>query len=113
MKKVAFIVSLVLVLMLLSVVFAATKVEQITSNEVTIGNPASDHFFIVFDENADVSQKHEARVYDLAGNLQFTRSFDDNAYVLEINTENMTQGMYIVVISENGTDIGTYKVAVR
>ncbi len=76
-------------------------------------NPASDHFFIVFDENADVSQSREARVYDLAGNLQFTRSFDDKAYVLEINTENMTKGMYIVVISENGTDVGTYKVAVR
>ncbi len=76
-------------------------------------NPASDHFFIVFDENAAVSQRHEARIYDLAGNLQFTRSFDDNAYVLEINTEHMTQGLYIVVISENGTDIGTYKVAVR
>ena len=38
MKKVAFIVSLVLVLILLAVVFAATEVEQITSNEVTIGN---------------------------------------------------------------------------
>jgi hypothetical protein len=44
---------------------------------------------------------------------QFTRSFDDNAFVLEINTDNMTKGMYIVVISANGTDIGTYKVAVR
>jgi hypothetical protein len=76
-------------------------------------NPATDNFFIVFDENADVSPNREARVYDLAGNLQFTRSFNDNAYVLEINTENMTQGMYIVVISANGVDVGTYKVAVR
>ena len=76
-------------------------------------NPTTDNFFIVFDETADVTTNREARVYDLAGNLQFTRSFNDNAYVLEINTENMTKGMYIVVISANGTDVGTYKVAVR
>jgi hypothetical protein len=76
-------------------------------------NPTTDNFFIVFDENADVSTNREARVYDLAGNLQFTRSFDDNAYVLEINTENMSKGMYIVVISANGVDVGTYKVTVR
>jgi hypothetical protein len=83
-------------------------------NPITIfPNPASDNFFIVFDQHADVSQNREARIYDLTGNLQFTRSFDDNAYVLEINTDNMTKGMYIVVISSNGTDVGTYKVAVR
>jgi hypothetical protein len=82
--------------------------------EITIfPNPTTDNFFIVFDENADVSPNREARVYDLAGNLQFTRSFADNAYVLEINTNNMSKGMYIVVISANGTDVGTYKVAVR
>jgi hypothetical protein len=76
-------------------------------------NPTTEHFFIVFDENADVSQNREARIYDLAGNLQFARAFEDSAYVLEVNTENMTKGMYIVVLSANGTDIGTYKVAVR
>jgi hypothetical protein len=89
--------------------YDGTPIEIIT----IFPNPTTDNFFIVFDENADVSQNREARVYDLAGNLQFTRSFDDNAYVLEINTDNMTKGMYIVVISANGTDIGTYKVAVR
>jgi hypothetical protein len=82
--------------------------------EITIfPNPTTDNFFIVFDENANVSPQREARVYDLAGNLQLTRSFDDNAYVLEINTENMSKGMYIVVISANAVDVGTYKVAVK
>lgn len=76
-------------------------------------NPATDNFFIVFDEYADVSPQREARIYDLAGNLQFTRSFDDNAYLLEINTDNMSKGMYIVVITANGVDVGTYKVAVK
>lgn len=89
--------------------YDGTPIEIIT----IFPNPTTDNFFIVFDENADVSLQREARIYDLAGNLQFTRSFDDNAYVLEINSENMTQGMYIVVISANGVDVGTYKVAVR
>jgi hypothetical protein len=89
--------------------YDGTPIEIIT----IFPNPTTDNFFIVFDENADVSTNREARVYDLAGNLQFTRSFDDNAYVLEINTDNMTQGMYIVVISANGVDVGTYKVAVK
>jgi hypothetical protein len=89
--------------------YDGTQIEIIT----IFPNPTTDNFFIVFDENADVSTNREARVYDLAGNLQFTRSFNDNAYVLEINTDDMSKGMYIVVISANGTDIGTYKVAVR
>jgi hypothetical protein len=76
-------------------------------------NPAQDHFFIVFDENADVSQNREVNVYDLSGVLQFTREMKANDYVLEIKTENMAKGMYLVTISANGKDISMQKVAVR
>jgi len=76
-------------------------------------NPAQDHFFIVFDENADVSQNREVKVYDLSGVLQFTREMKANDYVLEIKTENMAKGMYLVTISANGKEISTQKVAVR
>lgn len=76
-------------------------------------NPAQDHFFIVFDEKADVSQTREVKVYDLSGLLQFTREMKANDYVLEIKTENMAKGMYLVLISENGKEISTQKVAVR
>ena len=76
-------------------------------------NPAQDHFFIVFDENADVSQTREVKVYDLSGVLQFTREMKANDYVLEVKTENMAEGMYLVVISADGKEISTQKVAVR
>ena len=76
-------------------------------------NPAQDHVFIVFDENADVSQTREVKVYDLSGVLQFTREMKTNDYVLEIKTENMAKGMYLVVISAEGKEISTQKVAVR
>ena len=80
---------------------------------VVFPNPASDHFFIVYDENADVSKNRVAKIYDLAGNLHHTQAFDDEAFLLEVNTENFNKGMYLVVISADGKDVGTYKVAVR
>jgi hypothetical protein len=76
-------------------------------------NPAQDHFFIVFDENADVSQNREVKVYDLSGVLQFTSEMKANDYVLEVKTENMAKGMYLVTISAEGKEISTQKVAVR
>jgi hypothetical protein len=76
-------------------------------------NPAQDHFFIVFDENADVTQIREVKVFDLSGVLQFTREMKANDYVLEIKTENMAKGMYLVTISAEGKEISTQKVAVR
>ena len=76
-------------------------------------NPAQDHFFIVFDENADVSQTREVKVYDLSGVLQFTREMKANEYALEISTEGLAKGMYLVTISAEGKEISTQKVAVR
>ncbi len=81
-------------------------------------NPAQDHFFIVFpdgyrDENADVRETREVKVYNLSGVEQLSREMNANDYVLEIKTENLAKGMYLVVISANGKEISTQKVAVR
>lgn len=95
--------------------FVITSInEKYTLDFVIYPNPNNGNFNIQFGENKLVEKTITVSISNLLGQVLFTKTLSSNANPeMEITTENLVKGVYIVTLSQSNKNIGQRKLVIE
>ncbi|MEM8524803.1 MAG: LamG-like jellyroll fold domain-containing protein [Bacteroidota bacterium] len=89
---------------------SSTKSVQNTASFKVYPNPASEQIYLEFD--AKTSNDLELRIYDVVGRLQIEKQLNSASSVITLSTENLSNGLYYLVLN-NGNWSEVQKLVIK